>query len=426
VANHTLDLSTSVQLPAAERVRGRNTDDSGRIGVLDGMRGLAILLVLFMHLAGPEVDPSILHGSAIERIYGKIAAVGDCGVDLFFVLSGFLITRILLRARATEGALRSFYVRRVLRIFPLYYASLAAAFFVMPALLPVTPAVAHVQANQIWLWLYGGNVATGLFGIWFSGDWLLLTHFWSLAVEEQFYLVWPLLVLWLPPRQLLRVCGFLTISAFALKVALLQTHWKNAAYLLTPCRFDGLSLGAAVAVFSLGAPVARLSRWAMGSIALSGVVLGWLLLAGHSAPWLWWTPASVHTLFSLLFVGLLVLALSSRHGSLQGRFWNLRVLKFFGKYSYGLYVTHYMLRPFYVRWFPPEQLAQRLGGSHLAALLAFGAMAGAISVGVALLSWHGLEKHFLRLKTIYEHRFAIRTRSREVGVPGVVAESPPT
>ena len=150
------------------------------IPALDGLRGIAILLVLIHHLTiyRPE--------GGLDSWIAAVPLFGWCGVNLFFVLSGFLITGILLDTRDSPVFYRSFFARRVLRIFPLYYGVLFLGFVLAPLLLPMPDAYGR---HQLWLWTYLANFAMP-FG---KGE-PAFSHFWSLCVEEQFYLVWPFLV----------------------------------------------------------------------------------------------------------------------------------------------------------------------------------------------------------------------------------------
>ncbi|MGB3153347.1 MAG: acyltransferase, partial [Chitinophagaceae bacterium] len=142
---------------------------------LDGMRGIAILFVIFHH--------------NFEFI--SYSFFGWLGVDLFFVLSGFLITDILLNTLNQQNFLRNFYIRRVLRIFPLFYLAILVFLYLLPNILTTSPDVSYYTKNQFWLWTYLQN--------WLFifkepyGDKILL-HTWSLAVEEQFYIIWPVTI----------------------------------------------------------------------------------------------------------------------------------------------------------------------------------------------------------------------------------------
>jgi peptidoglycan/LPS O-acetylase OafA/YrhL len=222
------ELSTYASTPA-RTVPGADATPAGRIPALDGLRGVAILSVMAFHfwMFGTTVGITFA-----ERAYNSIASKGWVGVDLFFVLSGFLITGILYDSRQDPRYYRVFYARRTVRIFPLYYASLALFFFLIPWILrslhPVELVNVHTGATaKLFAWTYLLNWIEGLKG--FSVAPLPLQHFWSLAIEEQFYLVWPFLVLTLARRRLMWLCMGLMVLAFALRVVLYRIHLPEAA-----------------------------------------------------------------------------------------------------------------------------------------------------------------------------------------------------
>src|SRR5947209_649249 len=158
---------------------------------LDGLRGLAILMVLAFHFSLGHLAPERF----LLAIPYTVAGIGWVGVDLFFVLSGFLITGILYDAKASQTYFRDFYAKRVLRIFPLYYGVLVAFFMVIPLVHPLR-SVTELKPVQAWAWLYATNVKDSLAGDWcFDKVWVRLNQFWSLAVEEHFYMIWPVAVL---------------------------------------------------------------------------------------------------------------------------------------------------------------------------------------------------------------------------------------
>ena len=190
------------------------------------------------------------------KIYFATAATGWVGVTLFFALSGFLITGILLDTRDRPHAWRTFTVRRALRIFPLYYVALATAFLVLAPVGALPAWLLPDESHQVWYWTYLVNWSEpfGLGGPGFG-------HFWSLAVEEQFYLLWPLVALSLGSRRLAAVSAILVAVALGARVAILEGPWtadvaSSAIYRFTICRWDALALGAIVAI------CARDAQWA--------------------------------------------------------------------------------------------------------------------------------------------------------------------
>jgi len=378
----------------------------GHIPVLDGVRGLAILLVLIVHFGGSAADKALASGSIIERVYVRVVDTFGAGVDLFFVLSGFLITRILLGARGAPHALRSFYARRVLRIFPLYYFALFLVLVVLASFLSRPPPVETILHRQGWLWAYAGNVGSGLLDISWNEGWMRLDHFWSLAVEEHFYFFWPALALNLAPRKLARLCWVFFFSAIVIRLAFLGAGMRDASYQLTPCRLDALSLGALVAIASFETrTVERLlggARVAM-AVGLFGILA--VAVLGHARSWLWWTTGAVHTSFAVFFVGLLVLVLASPEGARLSRAFRHPTLRTLGKYSYGLYVWHEILRPFLRNWVPVARLEAVLH-SRLLGVCAYTVICTAASFAVAFTSWHVFEKQFLKFKDRVPYRSA--------------------
>jgi peptidoglycan/LPS O-acetylase OafA/YrhL len=371
---------------------------SGHIPALDGLRGIAVLLVMWLHM-------TILRG---EHTWDWLLREGArswgwTGVDLFFVLSGFLITGILYEARGQRGYFRNFYARRVLRIFPLYYGFLLLLFGGGMAWLSSLTGRPATHEGQAWYWLYLSNFAMAL-----HGDWPFqpLGSTWSLAIEEQFYLLWPLLVLFLSRTALMRTCVGIFFLALGCRLAVAagQRLWMEA-YILTPCRADSLAAGAFIALWARGpVPLARMTRLARWILWLAAASLSLILvLRGHLAR----DSRIVYTVgFSLItaFYGaLLILAMTAAQGSRLRRALEGRTLRLFGHYSYALYLfsgpvtlllEHYL----------PERRLPRLWGSALPGQLLFYGLGTVGSLGIAWVCWHAYEKHFLKLKRFFVYR----------------------
>jgi peptidoglycan/LPS O-acetylase OafA/YrhL len=370
------------------------------IPALDGIRGIAILLVMVGHFTFyGGMDPTVL----VDRLYFDIATVGGIGVDLFFVLSGFLITGILYDTRDSGLYLRSFYSRRVLRIFPLYYGFLVAFFIVLPRLVDLAPDFDALHGSQVWYWTYLVNVDVSLNGWPEFGH---IGHFWSLAVEEQFYLVWPLVVLAARRRTLLRICVACIVAAVALRIALPLFARPVAASVLMPARMDGLAVGAFIALVGRGpAGMAALGRWVRPVLAVcgSGLIAIWVWRGGFSMA----EPVARTVglaLLALFFGALLTAAIRAPSSSVVGKLFAHPGLRFLGRYSYALYVFHHPVIFFMKRRGYTVDLVPELLGSQLPGQLALFAVAGGISTLLALLSWYLWEHPFLKLKRLVPYR----------------------
>ena len=379
------------------------------VPALDGLRGVAILAVMLFHLitaCGYGSDAWIT-----RKIIGLAVSLWS-GVDLFFTLSGFLITGILLRARDKRWYFTNFYVRRSLRIFPLYYGALIVIFLVLPHVVAIDGAgVRRVYHAQGWLWGYSEDVAIFLSNEdYFDPDWLWIGHFWSLAVEEHFYLVWPMVVYFCRRRTLVLVSLALVAATPLIRGFMLYRHLDMAMiYTQTFSRTDELAMGGLVAVmaerFSYQ-QLARYARWAVG-VSIACVVLA-MVIQGGPLWWGHWTALGPgFSALALGAAGLLVLA-QSPGGNPLSRLLEGRVLRTFGKYSYGTYVLHVPLQPLYLRLFPPSAIGALAGGlghsaTRLVGLLGFAAIGIAVTMGLAVLSFHLYERPFLTLKRFFEY-----------------------
>src|SRR5262245_13745 len=184
-----------------ETVMKRPALGTDRVPALDGLRGLAILPVMLTHFVS---DGDLSPVSKVDEIVSATLTLGWVGVELFFVLSGFLITGILLDSRGAPHYFRNFYIRRTLRIFPLYYGFLALWLGVLPLFYKWPNdvlKVVSIPVSPVWSWAYLTNIVQALHDDWRAGP-PYTTHFWSLAIEEQFYLVWPTVVFLFSRRRL--------------------------------------------------------------------------------------------------------------------------------------------------------------------------------------------------------------------------------
>ncbi len=375
-------------------------DPHGHLPVLDGVRGLAILMVLLLHFLA-NMEPT----NAIERAIVGVTNYGSYGVELFFVLSGFLITGILYDARNQPHYFRNFYMRRVLRIFPLYYGVLALVFFVAPLISVLRgPALDFLVDRQAWAWLYAVNIYIAI-----QGDWSFsyLEHLWSLCIEEHFYLVWPLAVFLMArrPRMLIGVCLAVSLGAMLARLtgSLMGLSWWTT-YVLTPFRLDGLALGAFLAVTArqpggLDRLVRALPAVAIVAAALLMMTFGWTRLVSRDSMELVMPVRAA--VIQVLLACLLVWALVASERSSISRFFRSRWLVFLGTYSYGLYVYHHFIS-YYLTVNHTERELTTMLGSHGAAIALQATLGVAVSVAIAYVSYEYFEKRFLGLKRFYE------------------------
>ena len=357
-----------------------------RIGSLDGLRSLAIILVLLGHyVVGGDAN------RGLRSIAYKISMAGWVGVDLFFVLSGFLITGILIRARAQPNRFRNFYARRTLRIFPLYYLALTIGFVVVPL---VSHCGWMTWSDQWPYWFYVANFRVRDV----ISPCINVGHFWSLAIEEQFYAIWPAIVLIASPRRARHACIAIIVSSIAVRCVMVSLNVDWRPYYWTFARGDALACGSFIAFcFTSAEDRCRLTRWSLPVAVLSGAIVAALT---------WWNRLEtiyrrddslstlagrvlIPLLLALFFTSLLVLALQWRPLS---RVLDIAPFRFIARYSYGLYVWHMMLIPLVIAFTPTLSLWPR-------AMVGFAA-----SFAAAIASYHLFESPFLALKRYFPQR----------------------
>jgi peptidoglycan/LPS O-acetylase OafA/YrhL len=364
---------------------------------LDGLRALAVLMVIAHNV---ELFDSAVHEGISAKLITFLLDFGWVGVTLFFVLSGYLITGILLDARGKPGALLKFLARRGLRIFPLYYALLILEFIALP-MLGAHPNLAEQNGwRQLWFWTYTVNWA-GFFG----AEWTPhgLPHLWSLAVEEQFYLVWPLLMLGMSsPRRAFQVSlGVALASALLRAVMVLQGVEHTLIYDWTLTRVDALALGAAAAAAwrwpDAQQWVAR-HRRQLGAAVIVTFLLGFVLTHGlnrMSASGQIWG----YGMWALVFTWLVYAAGAADMGSIPSdvvvRGLRNPVLLRIGQVSYGMYLFH---KPLHERF--SEPLVKALGWpiESTAGALVHVLMVMLVTYFLATLSYRFFEQPFLKLK----------------------------
>ncbi len=391
-----------------------NSAAEPRLLALDGLRGIAILLVMAQHL--------------------RWLGCGWIGVQLFFVLSGFLITRLLVRsaeARPLGSYLKDFYARRALRILPLYFGYLVAL-AIAARLLADFPPIDHALP---WAATFTFNVfrLTPAYGALGAGSerHVLIDHFWSLAVEEHFYLVWPLVLFAL--RRHLRALALCLIALGPVLRGAVAILWPQlppesvsgsaaaANYLLSTSHVDAFAAGALVATLPMAPASLQVRRygWSLAAVVGLAILLGTWVNAGLLDPVRW--PRSFgfplmmpnalqhvwgYSLINLVAAATIWLALGAAGWQ---RALSSGWLRYTGKISFGMYVLHY----------PMRQLLPPLFGwtstfAGWASLLLAEAIYLALVYAVAGLSFRYFERPFLELKQCLPST----ARSRDTAVPG--------
>ena len=399
----------------------------GRVPALDGLRGVAIALVVSYHFVYLSGAPDA--ASAVDRALWNIVGVGWSGVDLFFVLSGFLITGILYDAKAAAGQyFRSFYGRRVLRIFPLYYVFLLFLMVALPLVHPgARGAAGGVRENFVWYAAYLTNMQP-IFHSGLNAEFLFAGHLWSLAVEEQFYFVWPLVVFLCGRRALMGVCLIAIISALGIRIGLeIGGAASGLPYELMPARMDTLAVGALVALAARDPrDLALLARWLPRAALAAAVSLAALAAIRHdlSPPFDAWILTAGLSAFAVLFGGVLLAVIAATPGRAIHTVFSHRPLMALGRYSYALYLVHLPVAVVLMQRLDIVGGTPTIGGSAMPGIAAYCVVAGALSFSIAWLSWHLWEKQFLKMKEWFPYSRREAERGAAGTPEGAVLVSP--
>lgn len=341
-----------------------------RIKPLDGLRGVAIIFVLLYHL----FNFGILY---------PFFWFGWIGVDLFFVLSGFLITNLLLSTKNFNGYYKTFLLRRALRILPLYY--LVVVLFAIIA--PHFSTTKWFSEYQIFFWTHTSN-----FLFLNKGFFRPLGHFWSLAIEEQFYLIWPFFVLYLKSKQLIGVSAILIIISI-----LIRSIWSEnpfISYGMPLAHLDGLLIGSVISA-ALRTDKTHLFTTNINYIFIfCGLAFATFIAYGfYSKSELHSNPLSI-TVASFFFGCVLIRCLGC--GWMAKMFSN-SILVYFGKYSYGIYIFNSLFYHF-ANWVGVD----KCNGNQK---LFFYTLVLLLTLFVSYMSYNFFEIKFLNLKNRLTQRF---------------------
>ena len=367
--------------------------------VLDGIRGLAIILVIFAHFV--REDFLLKNFQVYGIIITKFSLMGLTGVSLFFVLSGFLITGILLDAKEKENFFRNFYARRVLRIFPLYYMSLLLIFSILPQIINFSEQSIFLKEHQIWLWTYLSNFPT-IAGIWNRSDQFALGHFWSLSVEEHFYLLWPFIIYLTDIKKLKLICKIIIIISLIAGVSSSLIMNDSNFLSWTTITFSGaLALGALLAIYKKEhgslVKLSKISRYWLLVFGILFLIIGFIprrynpdlrSILAHEVSW-------------FFYAGLIVYIINLNFTNFIYRVFTNKLLLFFGKISYGIYVYHGILMPLFEKNLNVELMSEGIGSPILALIVYYLVIIGALLL-ISWISWVLIENQILKLKSYFE------------------------
>lgn len=361
-------------------------DGLSRVPALDGIRGIAVVMVIANHF--------LVIKQWENEAWWKVISGGWLGVDLFFVLSGFLITGILLNTREKPHYFSNFYKRRILRIFPLYFTVVFLVYFSLLFFGKITGPLTPFDSSG-WYLTFTSNIAIALKNNWtYHSNWLDMNHFWSIAVEEQFYLIWPLLIWLVRPKWLtVSLCAGLIVFAYFARVWSDNVfgQWSMASYLLMPCRIDALAAGALLALL-IKARDRILQKHERLMIQLLFFYSGFKII-----DFLIYGSGPIKGTFSVIFFACLIYLAVESTGRLNlvQKLCENRVLRHLGKYSFALYIFHHLLKNVFMMLFGNYLLTQ---WPPLVGQIAYSLLASIIIYTLARLSWAYLEKPFLSLK----------------------------
>jgi len=383
----TKRLLNFINAPVESYQKGQN------IPAFDGIRGVAATLVIIAHF---------------YPFFGNWVDISWISVDGFFVLSGFLITNILLKSKSNrKHYFRNFYARRVLRVFPVYYLILIVVLFITPLVIKDLPhGYDYFLDNRIYYFSYLQNSLFQRDG--YPPHWML-SHTWSLAIEEQFYILWPMFVFFLPNRWLLIVMAIMISLAIALRFSNPNVLYT---YLSTPTRMDALLVGSTLAIMLIERKK-LIEQWALPAF----IFLVILILYAFKRTY-WHVGFYNHhmkrwgyTAVDMAWASLFILSISTaKKFSWIGKFFRFRIFCLIGKYSYGIYLYHFVLftflGPAIQRFWENTGLQFTTYSWPVGQNTVTGSLPGAITltiltVTMAVLSFHLFEMPFLRLKKYF-------------------------
>ena len=342
---------------------------------LDGIRAIAVIMVMFYHFF-----KDVTVQNDILLIVQKLSLFGKTGVSLFFVLSGFLITRILLNTKRDDSYFKSFYIKRVLRIFPLYYFFLLIYYFVVPLFLH-QPIAGFSQ--QVWYWTFMQNFAL-------TFDWNSVgpIHYWSLSVEEHFYLFWPLVIYYCSIKNIKWAILSLCVISFFVRFILIENRIEES--LFTFARFDELAIGSFLAIleFEKKLVTENLKKFVAVFIIF---LIPLIYISLNNGNYSLLESCARYLVLAMVYGSFVAIAIITEPKNWIKKTLNNQILKTIGKVSFGLYVYHPICFHLIIN-------ELRITNLTLCFLLSFG-----LAYIVSILSFNLLEKKFLKLKERFSY-----------------------
>lgn len=424
-----LEAGSGGQSPALAKDRTAKVLSQGKtyFPALDGLRGIAILLVIVYHCS--ELLDLGNSSNEFDWFAWSAFQLGWVGVDLFFVLSGFLITGILLDAKSEPNYFRTFYARRSLRIFPLYYLIVLFTFILFP---PISDfigsqsvsaaaqldALPSTQGKEWWYLLYASNFLAAIEG---NMGHRMLAVTWSLAIEEQFYFIWPLVIYLFRTKTVMAISCWAVVIAFicrcGLVVAMREGYLdlnRTAIYVWPFCRMDALSIGAIVAIlWRRPEALPALKLWSKRCLIFGTPLFFVAILAGKLG-----SRDAVHQTFGYSFLAfffgaLLIQTLLLQKGTVPFGMITHPVILQFGKFAYAIYLFHVPLMfGLDAMWFG-KILEMKVLGSAIPSLAAFILLLSVLVYIAAKISWITIERPFLKLKRYFPSSSDAVSQQRE-------------
>lgn len=362
---------------------GQRQADSSYIVQLDGLRFLAIFSVMFGHWTQWQINRPLVNGFPFGN-----------GVTLFFVLSGFLITDILLKNRdkglqlsiPKDNLIKAFYMRRVLRIFPLYFGTIFFLYF-----------ISYKNTREIFPWLatFSSNIYQAINSV-YVGD---FNHFWSLAVEEQFYLFWPWLIILLPSKHTEKIIVALIFISVVTKFYIFAKYpdkWMANSYFTLSC-MHALGIGALIAYWNIYRKdiIAKITEfsWVYASV----IIYFSLHYIAYFNKLNWYIETLDNVFFAVMSALIINYAAQNKFEGVMKKILENKFVLYSGKISYGLYVFHLFVPAFFWEWFSAK-IGMQVTNKYTAFIVFY-----FITFAMAHISWRVMEKPLNDLKSKFPY-----------------------